>query len=70
MVDASTYELHPEASAYLHYLLGSAPGPKRGQQSAADNGAQTGRTVRGAGSSNWHHNQISSEPSPYYLPVA
>jgi integrase/recombinase XerD len=24
MVDASTYELHPEASAYLHYLLGSA----------------------------------------------
>ncbi|TAP38796.1 tyrosine-type recombinase/integrase [Arthrobacter sp. S39] len=24
VVDASTYELHPEASAYLHYLLGSA----------------------------------------------
>jgi integrase/recombinase XerD len=24
VVDASTYELHPEACAYLHYLLGSA----------------------------------------------
>lgn len=24
VVDASTYELHPEASAYLHYLMGSA----------------------------------------------
>lgn len=24
VVDASSYELHPEASAYLHYLLGSA----------------------------------------------
>ncbi|TSE15768.1 tyrosine-type recombinase/integrase [Arthrobacter sp. KBS0703] len=24
VVDASTYELHPEASAYLHYLMGSS----------------------------------------------